>query len=129
MARRFEGEFMTVGLVQRWCKASTMLLVALAFSGCSANSSSDEAQSTTGSDNGFNGVGLTLAMCGTVTTWTAPDESHDGSLGLDGQSWTVLRTASLTAPDLLVKDNAVCIDATFDGSDHIDTCTVMLRFP
>ncbi|MCL2779633.1 MAG: hypothetical protein FWD73_16705 [Polyangiaceae bacterium] len=120
---------LTIELVQRWRKASTMLLFALAFVGCSAQSPSDGAQSTTGSDNGFNDVGLTLAMCGTVTMWTAPDEAHDGSLGLDGRSWTVLRTASLTAANLLVKDNAVCIDATFDGSDRIDTCTVMLHFP
>ena len=119
---------MAVGLAQH--KASAWLLCAwLAMAGCSAHSTSDEAQSTTGSDNGYNDVGLALAMCGTVTMWTAPDASHDGSLGLDGRRWTVLRTASLTATNLLVQDNAVCIDATFDGSDRIDSCTVMLHFP
>jgi len=105
------------------------LFVPLAITACSAASPSDEAQSTSGTDDGVNQPGLTLAMCGTVTAWTAPDASHDGSLGIDGRTWVVLSTATLASTELLVENNPVCIDATFDASDHMDSCTVMLHFP
>lgn len=110
------------------CGVVLLVSFASTTSACAGHSHSDDDLGV-GDGTGKNAVGLTLALCGTVDAWTAPDESHEGALAIDGRQWTVLRTAVVSSAELLVAGTSVCIDATFDEQRRIDTCAVMTEFP
>ncbi|AKV01748.1 hypothetical protein AKJ09_08411 [Labilithrix luteola] len=117
-----------VDAARHLCGVVLLVSFASITSACAGRSNSD-AELGVGDGTGKNAVGLTLALCGTVDSWDAPDTSRDGALAIDGRQWTVLRTATVASPELLVAGNAVCIDATFDENRRIDTCVVMTNFP
>lgn len=110
------------------CGVVLLVSFASTTSACAGHSNTEDDLGV-GDGTGKNAVGLTLALCGTVDSWAAPDESHDGVLGMFGRQWTVLHTATLSSAELLVAGTNVCIDATFDDQRRIDTCVVMTEFP
>lgn len=101
-----------------------MLFAASILTGCTG-----EGDDVSGGADNKNQEGLTVALCGTVRGFEPPVEAADGALWIDDRVWPVALGAHFTSPELLVRGEAVCIDATFDEMNRIEHCVVMGSFP
>lgn len=71
-----------------------------------------------------NEPGLSVALCGTVASYTAATRAAAGRLAIDSRAWAIAPGARIVDADMLAPGADVCVDAELDASRRIVSCVV-----